>query len=153
MLAVNDAHPGARGRDRSDMEDVFEVFFSTSSRGSRAIGMEGGIGWRPATDVYETEDEFVIQMDLAGLHRDAIEVFVDEEFVVVRGTRTEIAPPGKKHFHKMEIMVGPFERHIRMPAHVDANTAKAVYRSGFLFVTLGRGEGRCDERRVIDIES
>ena len=153
MFAVNDALLQARGRDRSDMEDVFDVFFATPTRTSRAIKMEGGIGWRPATDVYETEDAFVIQLDLAGMHRDAIEVFVDEEFVVVRGTRTDIAPPGKKHFHKMEIMVGPFERHVRMPAYVDANTAKATYKSGFLFVTLTRGEGRCDERRVITIDS
>jgi HSP20 family protein len=153
MFAVNDLHPAVRGRDRSDMEDVFEVFFTSPSHRSRAIKMEGGIGWRPATDVYETQDEFVIQMDLAGMRREDIEVFVDEEFVVVRGTRTDIAPPGKKHFHKMEIMVGPFERHIRMPGYVDANTARAVYRSGFLFVTLCRGEGRCEERRVISIES
>ncbi len=153
MFAVNETRPDVHARDRSDMEDVFDVFFATPSRTSRAIKMEGGIGWRPATDVYETENDFVIQLDLAGMRREAIEVYIDEDFVVVRGTRTDIAPPGKKHFHKMEIMVGPFERHVRMPAHVDANTAKATYQSGFLFVTLCRGEGRCEERRVISIES
>ena len=151
MLHVNDAP--REGRDRSDLEDVFEAFFGAPARGSRAIRMEGGIGWRPATDVYETSDSFVIQMDLAGMAADDIEVFVDEEFVVVRGTRRNIAPEGKKHFHKMEIMVGPFERHIRIPGFVDPTSAKAVYRSGFLFVTLGPGEGRCEERRVITIDS
>ena len=144
--------PGpARAHDPRDPDDTFRVFFGTTGRSSHSIRMEGGLGWRPATDVYETETEFVVQVDLAGMDRDAIEVHVDDEFLVVRGTRANIAPAGKKHFHEMEIRVGPFERHVRVPSHVDVNSTRARYESGFLFVTMQRGQGRCGERRSIAI--
>ena len=134
----------------SDLDDMFEMFFG-GGRPSKAIGMHGDLGWRPATDVYETETELIIQMDLAGMAREEIEVLVDESFVIVKGTRGNIAPAGKKHFHKMEILVGPFERHIRIPAEIDGTTAKARYQTGFLFVTLRRGPGHCAERRSVAI--
>jgi len=140
-------------RDPSDMEDLFELFFSGGSRPYKPISMQGDIGWRPATDVYETVDEFIIQMDLAGMRRSEIEVHVEEDFVILKGVRSNIAPPGKKHFHKMEIQVGPFERHVRVPPHIDPTTARAFYSSGFLFIRMKRGEGRLDRRRTVEIES
>jgi HSP20 family protein len=149
-----EAHPPVALRhvaaDSSNLDDMFEMFFG-GSRPTKAIGMRGDIGWRPATDVYETEDEFIIQMDLAGMAREGIEVLVDESFVIVKGTRGNIAPAGKKHFHKMEILVGPFERHLRIPDEIDGTTAKARYQAGFLFVVLRRGSGRCAERRSVSI--
>ena len=154
MSQVNDLGPIPDiASDRSDREEYFEVFFGATSSRNRAIKMEGGLGWKPATDVFETADEFVIQMDLAGMREETIEVFVDDGFVTIKGTRANVNQPGKKHYHKMEIMVGPFERHIRIPDRVDASSARARYESGFLFVRMGRGQGRCDERTIISIES
>lgn len=135
-------------------DDVFEVFF-TSGPGSskRPVRMDSGLGWRPPTDVYETETEFVVQMDLAGMDKGAIEVLVDDDRLVVRGTRTNISMPGRKHFHEMEIRVGPFERRVKVPGHVDAQSAHARYESGFLFVTMAKGQGRRGDRRSIAIGS
>lgn len=140
-------------RKPSDIDDMFEIFFGTRGRASKPIGMQGDIGWRPATDVYETAEEFIVQVDLAGMRREEIEVSLDEDFLIVKGIRRNIAPPGKKHFHKMEIQVGPFERHIRLPETIDPQSARAIYRSGFLFVRLKRGKGTLEERRSVHIES
>ncbi len=137
----------------SEHEEFFELFFSSPGRQNKAIKMEGGLGWRPATDVFETEDEFVVQMDLAGMKRDQIEVIIDEDFITFRGTRTQISPAGKKHYHKMEIMVGPFERHVRIPDYVDSGTAVARYREGFLYVEMKRGQGGPSARRGISVRS
>ena len=137
----------------SEHEDFFELFFSSPGGQNKAIKMEGGLGWRPATDVFETEEEFVVQVDLAGMERTKIDVIVDEDFITFRGTRTQISPAGKKHYHKMEIMVGPFERHVRVPNHVDTRTAVARYREGFLFVHMKQGEGRNVARSSITVQS
>ena len=153
MLEVNPSDQSLSSRDPNDIEDLFEVFFTSHGRANKAIKMEGGIGWRPATDVYETEDMFIVQVDLAGMRRENIEVLVEEDVLILKGVRSGIAPAGKKHFHKMEIMVGPFERHIRIPDHVDGTTASARYESGFLFVKMGRGKGRCHKRQNVRIES
>jgi len=121
-------------------DDAFETYFRDPKSSRGPVRMEGGLGWRPATDVYETETHLVVQMDLAGMGKEAIEVLVDDERLVVRGTRANIAAPGRKHFHEMEIRVGPFERQVRVPGHVDPHTAEARYESGFLFVTMEKGQ-------------
>ena len=153
MIDVKSPMFEKQARRPSDIDDMFEMYFGPRDRASKAIGMQGDIGWRPATDVYETEDEFIVQVDLAGMQRDEIEVIVDAGFLIIKGTRRNIAPPGKKHFHKMEIQVGPFERHVRLPEPLDPMSARATYRSGFLFVQLKHGSGSSDKRRSVPIES
>jgi HSP20 family protein len=141
-----------QARSRDPMDDAFELFFGVGSGPVRPVGMHADLGWRPATDVYETADEFVIQMDLAGMRRRDIHVLIEEGFLVVKGVRSNIAPPGKKHFHKMEIQIGPFQRHIRIPEHVDPSSAGATYDAGFLFIRLRKGTARPVPRRTIHIE-
>jgi len=51
----------------------------------------------------------------------------------------------------MEINVGPFARRVPISMDVDANSAKAIYRGGFLFVTFRKGSGDGDSRRQITI--
>lgn len=134
------------------MDDAFEFFFGAGRGRSQPFGMQPDLGWHPAADVYETKEEFIIQMDLAGMKRNEIEVTIEDDFVRVRGERTNIAPPGKKHFHKMEIQIGPFERHIQVPDTVDLSSASASYRSGFLFIHLRRGNLSPSPRRSIPVE-
>jgi HSP20 family protein len=153
MLKADSSDVDRASHNPSDIDDMFEMFFGPEGRPSKAIGMHGDLGWKPATDVYETQEEFVVQIDLAGMERDQIEVYVDESFLLVKGTRRNIAPSGKKHYHKMEIQVGPFERHVRIPKGVDARSSEARYQMGFLFVRMSRGEGTVKERRQIEIES
>ena len=113
---------------------------------------ESDLCWRPATDAYETEDTFVVQMDLAGMDPARIEVLADESSLVVRGIRQDSSGPGKKHFHKMEINVGPFSRRVAISVAVDASRATATYRGGFLYVTLPKGEPGSHSRRHIAID-
>ncbi len=142
----------AGGPDRpGGMEEIFEILVTSFSGRGGGLPVEGDLAWRPATDAYETEDAFVVQMDLAGMEPSGIEVALDGDSLVVRGVRRDIAPQGKKHYFKMEISVGPFERRIQLPFEPDLPSATAQYRNGFLFVTLRRGRRRVYARRRIDV--
>jgi HSP20 family molecular chaperone IbpA len=81
-----------------------------------------------------------------------IEVMCDEKSLVVRGIRGESADPGRRHFHTMEINVGPFVRQV--PLLPDANPASATarYRGGFLYVTFSKGEAHAVRRRQIAVD-
>lgn len=129
--------------------DFFEILV-TRYRGGQGAGKSDDLNWQPATDVYETEDAFVVQMDLAGMDPTSIEVLADAEMMLVRGTRRDIAPPGKKHYFTMEISVGPFARRVAFPVAVRPETAEARYRGGFLFVSFRRGDAPAatDRRRI-----
>ena len=139
-------------RDRTgDLEEIFEILVTSYAQKGGVIPGESDLSWKPATDAYESEESFIIQMDLAGMDPTQIEVLADEKNLLVRGIRQDTSGSGKKHFHKMEINVGPFSRRIKLPVEVDAATATARYRSGFLFVTFAKGRGGSEHRRQITI--
>lgn len=135
-----------------DLEEIFEILVTSYGSRGRTVSSEADLAWRPATDAYETEDSFVVQMDLAGLDPTQIEVLTDDEYLVVRGVRQDTAQRGKKHFYKMEINVGPFVRHVQLVASVDPQSAVARYRNGFLYVTFSKGTGDNLGRRQIAVD-
>lgn len=148
MSRVEDA-----GLSPSHEDDFFEVLFDRSGNPARSFRMEGGIGWRPATNVWETESEIVVQADLAGLQREAIEVWVDGPRLLIRGTRPDPGRGGRTHFHKLEIPSGPFERWIALPEGLNVDRTRARYERGFLLVRIPFGEPATPGRRNIAIDT
>lgn len=140
-----------RSGRRNNPDEIFEILVTSFGQKAGAAS-DSDLCWRPATDVYETATEFVVQMDLAGMDPAQIQVDFEGQSLVVRGVRSESADPGRKHFHTMEINVGPFVRRVPVIEGVDADSATATYRGGFLFVTFRKGEPRVPRRRTIAID-
>ena len=92
--------------------------------------------WQPAVDVYETDKDVVVLVELAGLKEDEIEVIVHNNILIVKGERKDIKQGIKRTYSQMEILWGSFERDITLPANVDVNQIKAFYEAGFLEVVL-----------------
>jgi HSP20 family molecular chaperone IbpA len=140
-------------RDRpGELEEVFEILVTSYAQKGGVMPGESDLCWRPATDAYETDEAFVVQMDLAGMDPARIEILADESSLVVRGIRQDSSGPGKKHFHKMEINVGPFSRRVAITMEVDPSRATATYRGGFLYVTFPKGKPGARTRRQIAID-
>lgn len=90
--------------------------------------------WKPLTDVYETEDSLVIKMEIAGLRDEDLDVVVQERVLIVSGTRSDSSE--RRAYHQMEIPFGKFEIAIDLPYAVNVEKAGALYKDGFLMVTL-----------------
>ncbi len=140
--------PGRMG----DLEAIFEILVTSYAHKDGSLPVEGDLCWRPATDAYETDELFVVQMDLAGLDPTQVEVLADEKNLLVRGIRQEDVGTSKKHFHKMEIRVGPFARSVPLTVEVDPSSAEARYRNGFLFVTFTKGPGKSRNQNQIPVK-
>ena len=97
--------------------------------------------WQPATNLYETEDRYVVCMDLAGVSREEIDVEVRQEVLVIRGRRESPRPQSSSKVHLMEIDHGNFRRTIAIPSSVEMANIKARYVDGYLWVELPKGEG------------
>ena len=87
--------------------------------------------WTPAADIYETESGYVIAIDLPGIARDAVEIDVDENRLIVKGNR--IVEQSK---HRAERPRGKFLRTFSIPGSVDQGSIGAEYRDGVLQVRL-----------------
>src|SRR5919205_2767137 len=102
--------------------------------------------WTPASDIYETESGYVIAMDLPGIDREALELDVDENRLVVKGTR-EVA---ESRQHRTERPRGKFLRTFSVPASVDQANIGAEYKDGVLQIRLPKRSEQKPKR--IDIK-
>jgi HSP20 family protein len=98
--------------------------------------------WLPKTDVYETETNLVVRVEVAGIQRDSLSVSLsaDRRTLNIRGTRNEqhIDDRKKMRYHQLEVYFGPFEREVALPQNlqVDADNIGATYREGFMVVSM-----------------
>lgn len=91
----------------------------------------------PAVDVYETMEEVVVVMELAGLQaEDDVEMIVEGTSLSIRGERVDPRMGNPRTYHSMEICYGPFDRTLVLPTTVDADGASVSYRDGLLEITL-----------------
>jgi HSP20 family protein len=92
--------------------------------------------WSPPTDLYETEDAYVVRIEIAGMRQQDFSVTLQNNFLIVSGARSET--PERRAYQQMEIRFGEFSSVVAIPAPVDAENAVAEYEDGFLIVTLPR---------------
>ena len=88
--------------------------------------------WTPASDIYETESGYLIAIDLPGIDRNALEIDIDDNRLVVKGVR-EIAETRQ---HRSERPRGKFLRTYSVPGSVDQAKIAAEYRDGVLQISL-----------------
>ena len=95
--------------------------------------------WTPAANLYEDETHYYLVVDLAGVHREKIELAVEERLLTLSGQRPTpqySRGTGEICLHLMEIEHGRFSRSMEIPNDVDANGISATYRCGFLWVLM-----------------
>jgi HSP20 family protein len=90
--------------------------------------------WIPPTDVYETEENLVARVEVAGMQEDDFEVSVEDQVLMIRGYRPDVNE--RRAYHQMEIRFGKFEIAITLPMAVDLDKATAAYKDGFLNVVF-----------------
>jgi HSP20 family protein len=103
--------------------------------------------WEPAVDVYETANEIIVIVELAGINEDDIETIVHRDTLTIRGERRVTDLGIQRNYYQMEIYSGPFQRSIKLPAIVDTEGAKAIYCNGLIKITLHKSK-REHARRV-----
>jgi HSP20 family protein len=96
--------------------------------------------WEPAINAYRCESCIRICVDLAGVERSQIDLMVELQRVLIRGSR-ELPEPSHEEGRAvkllaMEIDYGPFEREVTLPVEVEIDQARAEQRNGLLWITL-----------------
>jgi len=88
--------------------------------------------WTPPTDVYETAENLVIKVEVAGMREEDFEVAIEDQFLTIKGNRLDLTE--RRAYHQMEIRSGKFEIAVGLPAIVDVERAIAEYKDGFLLI-------------------
>ncbi len=90
--------------------------------------------WHPPTDLYETDDRFIIRVEIAGMNKEEFCVSLENNILTISGVRPDMNL--KRSFHQMEIPFGDFKTSIELPSPVDSEKVNAEYRDGFLNIHL-----------------
>ena len=96
--------------------------------------------WSPPADVYETEKEYVVRVEIAGMREADFEVIFDNGYLFIGGIRTDVSE--RRAYHQMEIRFGKFSTSVAVPGPVDLDHSEAQYKDGFMIVVLSKTRSR-----------
>ena len=148
---MTDPHKICRLKDFDDLNEELDFLFSNYYKSRRPVLMTMDKGWRPQTDMYETADEIVIIMEIAGITTRDVSLKLDGKVLTLRGIRRERCGE-KRRYHTMEIDYGPFERRLELPAKVDPERVVARFLQGFLEIKLVKVQSAPTLRKNIAIK-
>ncbi len=94
--------------------------------------------WRPPTDVFETENAFIVRVEIAGMREEGFSIELDGRLLLIRGARPD--QQERRAYHQMEIRFGEFSSEIELPSPVKSDEVRADYQNGFLKVVLPKAK-------------
>ena len=120
----------------NEMRDQIQRLMSDLLRDVKPLGYQADPSFHPPMDVYETESELVVVLEIAGMRAEDIQVVFEKDTLAISGERVEACSVPKTRLHQMEIDYGNFYRTLYIPFALKADEIRAVYRQGFLTVTI-----------------
>lgn len=114
-------------------------------------------GWEPRVDTYHRGDDLIVRVELPGWDKDEVTVCVEDEDLVVEGTR-EVDGDSEEERREIERVGGQsysaerFSTRVALPTIVDSGDVKAKFKNGVLEVRVPMPEHRA-ERRAVKIET
>ena len=90
--------------------------------------------WRPPTDVYETHENVVILLEIAGMDPNKIQVEFSDRVLRISARRMDRQL--RAACHCLEVQYGDFASEVYLPGDYAVDAIKANYQDGFLTITL-----------------
>jgi HSP20 family protein len=108
----------------------------------------------PAADLYETEKELVVELDVPGFDETELKLEVSDHTLTIIGERTEEKEEKKekdKTFYLHERLEKRFERRFTLPPEADVEHVRAAFKTGVLEVHVPKIEQA--KSRTIEIDA
>ena len=96
--------------------------------------------WAPKTDMRETEDQYLIHVDLPGIPKKDVKVSYKDNRLTISGERKEEEKEETDNYLRKERYFGSFVRTFTLPAAVNEEDIKANFKEGVLTVTVPKAE-------------
>ncbi|NTU43885.1 MAG: Hsp20/alpha crystallin family protein [Nitrospirales bacterium] len=132
--------------DRDLLKDLFSFRGVINKLAVDANTGESAL-WRPAVDIYETVDSFVVMAEIPEMGENALSIKMDGNVLRLRGER-RMNRSGRS-YHRVERAYGSFSRSFVLPSEVDHNRIRATLCEGVLTISLPKTDK--EEPRHIEI--
>lgn len=102
-------------------------------------GVPSGAGIGLGSNLYETNDTYIMQILLPGVKVDEMEITAHQNVLTLRG-KTDVAVPQGAQGIWVGMAGGEFREEVTLPGEVDVEKATADYHDGILTLTLPKSE-------------
>ncbi len=101
-------------------------------------------------DVYQTDEDIVIQAPIAGISKEDIEIITEKDMITIRGKRNRPSGDEIHDFFIKECYWGSFCREVILPEETDPSRIKATMESSILTIRVPRIER--EKRRKVELD-
>jgi HSP20 family protein len=103
--------------------------------------------WRPAVDIREDKDRYVIHADLPGVEAKDIDITMENGVLTLKGTRASEKSEDREGYKRVERVRGTFYRSFSLPDTADTAKIEAKSKDGVLEIVLPKLE-KSQPRRI-----
>jgi HSP20 family protein len=125
----------------------------------------GSEGFAPAMDVRETQDDYLVEVNLPGVKPEDVDVEFHQGVLTIKGEMKSEEPAGRQagqqggqqsggqrhNYSVRERRWGRFFRSVTLPTNIDANKVQANFEHGVLTLTIPKAEET--KARKIQVQS
>jgi HSP20 family protein len=123
-------------REMISLRDVMDRLVDDAFvRGVPSAGLAG-----LAIDMYQTDDDVVVEAAIPGIKADEIQISVTGDVLSLSGEYKEGRDEEKTNYLLRERRYGSFARNLQLPTAVVADKARAEFENGILTLTLPKAE-------------
>jgi HSP20 family protein len=126
-----------------ELEEQMEELFSSSFPGFSREGNGESLQaprWSPDVDIFEEDDQIVVECECPGMERDNIDVSLEDHVLTITGQREREEEVDEDDFYRSERSFDTFKRSFRLPSDIDEGAVNATYVDGVLTVSCPMNE-------------
>lgn len=105
----------------------------------------------PAADLYESDAEYVLELEVPGFQEKELEIDVTDHTLTIKGERKEEKEEKTKAFLLHERLETTFERRFALPEEANTDKIAASYKGGVLKVAAPKTP--IEPKRTIEISA
>jgi HSP20 family protein len=96
--------------------------------------------WTPSVDLTESDKEFVVRLEVPGVHKENMDIGLEGNILTITGRREFRKDEETEEYIWREREEGKFVRSLRLPKPVEGDKVVAAYENGILTVRLPKLE-------------
>jgi HSP20 family protein len=107
----------------------------------------------PSLDIKETEEDYVVSVEVPGVDKDDIDIRVEDNILTIQGEKKQETRKDEENYHCVERRYGSFARTLSLPQDANAEDIQASFKDGVLSIRINRkAKTESEEAKKIEVQ-